>query len=118
MCKHCPAPDLEPFLPLVRKGAAFLDENGPADWRGSIAPTKLDLGNGGTCVLGQVYGDYSRGLDRLGICDEFAGTAGFATPDVDFAGSALGATYDEDAWDRALTAAWRQVLAEPRDVAV
>lgn len=112
MCKHCPTPDITPFLPFVRKGVTFLDEHGPADWRDMIAPKKLDLGDGNDCVLGQVFGGYTRGQDKLGICEEFAATAGFTTPLLGFPDAPT--EYDEHAWDRALTAAWRQVLTEDR----
>jgi hypothetical protein len=111
MCKHCPTPDIEPFKPRVRVGIQFLDDNGPSDWRNLLAPGRIDLNDGTDCVLGQIFGDYLRGKDRLGICDRFAEAAGFAEPELDDDDSS-----DEDdpqaARTRALTAAWVAVLAE------
>ena len=106
MCKYCPTPDIEPFKLRVREGVKFLDAHGPDDWRGMIAPKRLDLTNGERCVLGQIFGDYHDGERNLNICDEFAVTLGFMEGDSNDDND------DPEARDRALTAAWRAVLAE------
>lgn len=39
----------------VIRGAALLDERGPASWRTLVDPTTLDLRDPGRCVVGQAY---------------------------------------------------------------
>jgi len=63
----------------MMRGIALLDEHGPADWRERINPYTLDIQSGHNCVLGQLYGVYSRGADALGFDIEDGGDYGFAT---------------------------------------
>lgn len=49
----------------VRQGAQALDLMTPDWWKRIIGP--INLSSGYHCVLGQVYGDYSEGLLRLGL---------------------------------------------------
>lgn len=50
------------------KGAAFLDEERPG-WANEINPAEMDLENGNTCILGQLYGgnwgSYVTGVEKL-----------------------------------------------------
>lgn len=48
----------------VDKGAQLLDETYPT-WASLIDTERLDIRDECRCVLGQVYGSYSDGLDRL-----------------------------------------------------
>lgn len=53
----------------VAKGVALLDEQVPG-WDGHIDLIKLDVKSTDRCVLGQVFGNYSEGCDRLGLWEE------------------------------------------------
>lgn len=48
-----------------------LSEKGkvPADWRSKINLDKLDMGNVNNCIIGQLFGDYFKGLNELGVND-------------------------------------------------
>lgn len=48
----------------VARGVKLLDKRMPG-WDERINLHRLDMGNGTHCVLGQLYGDYYRGLDVL-----------------------------------------------------
>jgi hypothetical protein len=50
----------------VESGAALLDERLPG-WRDHIDPNSLDLSGCEECILGQLFGDYSKGVELLGI---------------------------------------------------
>ncbi len=50
----------------VRRGIMLLDEKKP-DWRDSFDPESLNMLYIGGCVLYQVFGGYTEGLDALGI---------------------------------------------------
>lgn len=82
-------------------GAAFLDEHAPG-WREAVDVNKLKLGDTCNCVLGQVYGSYSRGLRLLHLSDGGArfGFSVEATDDWKHDAQCYG-------W---LTRAWRKVL--------
>lgn len=51
----------------VRRGAAYLDEHGPDQWRDHIDLDRLDIGDGCDCVLGQLYGSFADGVGELSI---------------------------------------------------
>lgn len=53
----------------ARKGAKYLDAKKPG-WAGKIALTKLDMGNGSACILGQCYTAFYKGLRELGENEE------------------------------------------------
>lgn len=60
------------YVDRVRRGAALLDQRGPADWRDRVDVDRLNLRWMDTCVLGQVYTGhvesyygYDVGLDAL-----------------------------------------------------
>ena len=61
----------------VRRGFALLDAKGPPNWRTKINLHKLDMRNRCLCILGQLYGDYFKGKEALGIAD--AAEYGFIT---------------------------------------
>jgi len=60
-------------------GALLLDEERPG-WENEIDVDQLDMGHGGHCILGQLYGGYSDGLIRLGILFTEASGLGFRAP--------------------------------------
>ncbi len=53
-------------LKAVELGADFLDERLPG-WRNEIDPETLALESSCDCVLGQLFGDYERGMSLLGV---------------------------------------------------
>jgi hypothetical protein len=65
----------------VCAAAAMLDRVKPG-WRDRIDPATLDLRSNELCVLGQLYGDYRRGLVSLrdDLIDAAGCTAFFETP--------------------------------------
>lgn len=83
----------------IRKGVAVLDKVLP-DWRERINLDRLNVANYNLCVLGQVFGSYTEGLDVLrgplwaGRC-AFAEEHGFSEKYVDVA---------------VLTAEWKQAI--------
>jgi hypothetical protein len=77
----------------VDAGAALLDERLPG-WRDAVDPTRLVLTDPCNCVLGQVFGEYGRGLDLLAIDNP----------------ALFGFLRGRSSWER-LTEAWRKVLA-------
>ena len=53
---------------LARNGLALLDEMNPGwEYSPNLDLGRLDQGAGATCLLGQIYGDYEKGLAALGI---------------------------------------------------
>jgi len=63
----------------MMRGIALLDAYGPADWRERINLYTLDIQHSDVCVLGQLYGSYSKGADYLGFDTEDGAKYGFAT---------------------------------------
>lgn len=47
----------------VQRGAEYLDEIDPT-WYRDVEPTTLELASGGSCILGQLHGDFRLGLGR------------------------------------------------------
>ena len=76
----------------VDNGAALLDERLPG-WRDHIDPATLELADGCHCILGQLFGDYGKGIDILAVSPT---KYGFVKPPR--------TTYER------LTAAWKAVL--------
>jgi hypothetical protein len=57
----------------VIAGAQLLDERYPdSGWRDQIDLKKLNIGHGGECIGGQLYGTYEKALENLGITDDQA----------------------------------------------
>ncbi len=52
----------------VRAGAALLDAEEPG-WREQISSSTLELADGSRCILGQLHGEFRRGLFRARIWD-------------------------------------------------
>ena len=52
-------------LASVRAGATFLDKKFPG-WEKRIDPTILELSSEKSCILGQLYGDFNKGVIKLG----------------------------------------------------
>ncbi|UJQ86919.1 hypothetical protein SEA_TREAT_84 [Streptomyces phage Treat] len=50
----------------VAKGIKVLDQQVP-NWRQKIDVENLDLGSCSICVLGQVFGDYNDGIEKLNV---------------------------------------------------
>ena len=80
----------------VKAGIAFLNVVEP-DWLKRIDLEKLDLSNSKTCILGEVYGNYYDGRDKLDLNEEIAEKLGFAE--------------EENRPNyKSLTAAWKETL--------
>jgi hypothetical protein len=102
--------DTDYYKPAVARGADFLDRTITApEWRPQIDLAELNLASPYRCVLGQLYGNYSDGLQRLGV-------SGRAV-DLGFSTGAIGASClccisrgEMRAWE-ALTTAWLLELA-------
>lgn len=94
----------------VRRGAALLDERGPADWRDQINSDRLNLGSIHDCVLGQVYyfvdryEPFDAGLKRLGAPMDDGNN------DVELDWTFDHGFDDPDNGYHALTEAWRAYL--------
>jgi len=89
----------------VMAGAAFLTAIKPK-WYKKIDVKELDLQDGGTCVLGEMYGWYEDGLAELGISEEQAKVLGFTEHSED--------DYDDDEIETenwfGLTKTWKEVI--------
>ena len=92
----------------AREGAAFLDGADPG-WAARVDPATLALGDGRSCVLGQLHGDYRRGLFRSRVLDGSSAFSRFVSP-VDLGFQATRAAGEEaERLDYAyLTRAWRE----------
>lgn len=88
---------------LVARGAALLDEKRPG-WEKEINLNRLLMYEPCLCILGQLYGMYYQGRDRLGIAMHGGGAFGFY---VDF-DSPPGLTYN------LLTITWANLIIERR----
>lgn len=87
------------------RGAAYLDEV-EVDWVDTIDVASLDVSRTCDCPLGQRYGDFWIGLDRLDIRVGDAIALGFHVPKTVFLDDAA-----REATFIALTAAWREEIA-------
>ncbi len=83
----------------VRRGAALLDTRLPGWWE-VLDEDTLDLGNQCNCILGEIFGDYDKGQQILGLSDTEAKHYGFFTR-----GTQL--------WDT-LTDGWRVIITQRR----
>lgn len=64
----------------VQRGAEFLDEHRPG-WVDEIDVQCLDIGNPFNCIVGQLEGGWSDGLESLGLTEEDSVRLGFDAPD-------------------------------------
>ncbi len=83
----------------VGAGAALLDGRLPG-WRDLVDVDRLDLAVCDECVLGQIFGDYSRGVDALGLTQADAIQLGFDRA-------------PRGSWNT-LTSAWRFLIRSAR----
>lgn len=84
------------YAAKVKSGIALLDAHfGGSSWKTDIDLDTLDLGSCSVCVLGQLFGNYSDGLDELGIIGGYS--YGFDQSSGSF---------------RDLTAAWKDALGK------
>lgn len=60
----------------ARRGAALLDQVRPGWWK-SITPEDIEMSSCHWCILGQVYGHYSCGVDTLARTDDDLCRLGF-----------------------------------------
>jgi hypothetical protein len=79
----------------VSFGCAVLDEHAPG-WHDSVDVMGLKMSDGDSCVLGQLFGGYDYGCDRLDLYDETPDRCGFNA-----AGQAWQPLQDE--WTRVIT---------------
>lgn len=86
----------------ARRGARLMDRTRPG-WAHRINRGTLDIESGISCILGQEYGCYQSGLDRLGFGFVRAILYGFNTPPGSCA---------------ALTAAWQAEIGARRTAPV
>jgi hypothetical protein len=76
---------LAPGRKQAARGAALLDEKDGRSWVDLVIVETLDIESTANCVLGQVYGGYSRGLAHLGLRYQDAATFAFGRDvDADF----------------------------------
>lgn len=89
----------------VKAGAALLDDSDPG-WVDRINLEKFSLRSECRCILGQLDGDYWRGLKKRDLTDYF---------DADGLGFAAEVNGEEESaeWD-ALEAAWRELILARR----
>ena len=103
----------------VQNGVEFLDERLPM-WRKAIDKELLDMGNGNTCILGQlftqnpnnnpfVYRDegYARGCELFDLSNKEEVNLGFDVP-------ARLKNEDEDEYYAILTDEWNKVIRKRR----
>lgn len=89
----------------VKAGIVFLDVAEP-NWKKKIKLEELDLVNGNYCILGQIFGNYFKGKEKLGINNRIASELGFAEMNKleHVSSKELKPKY------KALTAAWKKIL--------
>ncbi len=99
----------------AREGAAYLDGADPG-WAGRIDPGSLVLADGQACVLGQLHGEYRRGLSRSRVLDLSSAPTRFVSPiDLGFQASGEGGPEAERLDYAFLTRAWRAEVRQRRD---
>lgn len=91
----------------VKAGVAFLDDNASeyaslTDWRNKLDLSKLNIASGQSCVLGQLFGDYTTGIDRLGLTSTSARRKGFESDTYGDYGDSVTSDELNQAWKEAL----------------
>ncbi|MEM1116271.1 MAG: hypothetical protein AAF845_13205 [Bacteroidota bacterium] len=96
------------------RGAAILDAEDPG-WANRVDAESLRLGDGQACVLGQLHGEYRRGLGRARVLDLSSAPSRFVSP-VDLGFQAVGdlGKAAEDLDYALLTRAWRDIVRARR----
>lgn len=89
-------------LARVKRGIALLEERYGPTWVDHMKLSDLDLSSEERCVLGQIYGGFSYGIDNLGIDAEESYDFGF---DINTLESPV-IPYDaiQEIWERELRA--------------
>ena len=93
----------------VQRGIAFLDRNAPG-WRDKIDLATLDLVNCKRCVIGQIFGEYVKGVNVIlgeagrELREQFVSDHAFALEDTY-------AIHPDKSW-RNLTNAWIEALEQ------
>ena len=85
----------------VETGASYLDTHNPG-WDNRIEVSSLDIQHANRCVLGQLYGNFTRGRIVLKLSEDMSLQNGFSTE--------IG--YKEN--ERLLTVAWRKLIKKRR----
>jgi hypothetical protein len=95
----------------AQRGADLLDDRDPG-WAARIDATSLALEDGQACVLGQLSGEYRRGLVRSRVLDLSSAPGRFVSPvDLGFQARADLGQAAEDLDYALLTRAWRLEIA-------
>ena len=98
----------------ARAGAALLDAEDPG-WASRVDPARLELADGQACVLGQLHGEYRRGLFRGRILGASSAPSRFVSPvDLGFQATREGGDEAERLDYAFLTRAWRDEIAQRR----
>lgn len=64
----------------IASGITLLSR-GDSEWMDKVDFTRLNMNSVKDCVLGQLYGDYDKGLVQVGIAESSSGVYGFTTSD-------------------------------------
>lgn len=83
----------------VKAGADLLDGEFGVTWRDKIDVSMLSMTSPYNCVLGQLYGHYGSGLNKLSLSD---GVTAYS--------HGFNSTYDEDPGNAVTKAAWMRIL--------
>lgn len=95
----------------ARLGASLLDNEDPG-WAHRLDSASLELADGQACVLGQLHGDYRRGLFRSRVVGASSAPARFVSPvDLGFQATREGGPEAERLDYAYLTRAWRNEIA-------
>lgn len=102
----------------ARLGAELLDDEDPG-WALRLDAASLQLADGQACVLGQLHGDYRRGLFRSRVIGASSAPARFVSPvDLGFQATREGGPEAERLDYAFLTRAWRDEIASRTVTAV
>ena len=95
----------------ARSGAELLDGEDPG-WAARVDTRTLELADGQACVLGQLHGDFRRGLFRSRVLGVSSAPARFVSPvDLGFQATREGGPEAERLDYAFLTRAWREEIA-------
>lgn len=90
----------------VKRGIRFLDKTlGRRKWVKKIRLNKLDLSDPNTCVIGEIFGGYTRGLEGLNKDKKWGRKNGFNLPVV----ASVTDKYEDF---QVLTRLWKETLAK------
>lgn len=85
----------------VDRGCVLLDRDMP-DWRNRVDRDILNMKLNDSCILGQLFGGYLKGLDKLGI-------PGYTTDDADCGFDVPKEDISDEAYEK-LTDEWKRRL--------